>query len=57
MRLIVCLIPLLCGCSTPAIRCDARLQPINPPNPGGIATAVVGAPSTDLQTHHARRAP
>ena len=55
MRLILCLIPLLCGCSTPAIRCDARLQPINPPTPRGIATAVVGAPSTDI--NHARRAP
>ena len=31
MRLIICLIPLLCACSTPAVRCDAHLQPINQP--------------------------
>ncbi len=31
MRLIVCLIPLLCGCSAPAVRCDAHLVPINSP--------------------------
>jgi hypothetical protein len=40
MRLIVCLIPLLYGCSTPIVRCDAHLQPINPPTPGGAANAV-----------------
>ena len=27
MRLIICLIPLLCGCSAPPVRCDAHLQP------------------------------
>lgn len=36
MRAFLCLIPLLgipllCGCSTPAVRCDAHLQAINPP--------------------------
>ena len=31
MRVLICLIPLLCGCSAPAVRCDAHLQPINPP--------------------------
>lgn len=43
MRLIFCLIPLLCGCSTPAVRCDAHLKPINPPvtvrTPGAAAQA------------------
>jgi hypothetical protein len=39
MRLIICLIPLLCGCSNSAVRCDAHLQPINPP----AANAVSGA--------------
>jgi hypothetical protein len=29
MRLSVCLILLLCGCSSHAVRCDAHLQPIN----------------------------
>lgn len=31
MRVFICLIPLLCGCSIPSVRCDAHLQPINPP--------------------------
>jgi hypothetical protein len=40
MRVFICVIPLLCGCSTPAVRCDAHLQPINPP-----AAAVPPAPA------------
>jgi len=39
MRLIVCLIPLLCGCAAPQVRCDARLQPINPPAASGVAAS------------------
>ena len=38
MRLLVCLIGLLCGCSTSAVRCDAHLGRIN-------ATEFVGAPA------------
>jgi hypothetical protein len=57
MRLIVCLIPLLCACSTPTVRCDAHLQPINRPAPGSTATAPARAPSAAAQTHAARRAP
>jgi len=57
MRLIVCLIPLLCGCSTPNIRCDSHLQPINRPAPGSAAAAAATAPSAAAQTHGARRAP
>ena len=57
MRLIVCLIPLLCGCSTPTIRCDAHLQPINRPAPAGAAAAAVPAPNAAAQTHGARRSP
>jgi hypothetical protein len=57
MRLIVCLIPLLCGCSTPTIRCDAHLQPINRPAAGSAAAAAARAPSAAAQTHAARRAP
>jgi len=57
MRLIVCLIPLLCGCSTPTIRCDAHLQPINRPAPGSATAAAATAPSAAAQTHAARRAP
>ncbi len=59
MRLIVCLITLLCGCSTPTIRCDAHLQPINRPAPGSAAAAAATAtaPGAAAQTHGARRAP
>jgi hypothetical protein len=43
MRLLVCLIPLLWGCSSPMVRCDAHLQPINRAaaidDPGGAAHA------------------
>jgi hypothetical protein len=57
MRLIVCLIPLLCGCSPPVVRCDARLQPINPPAASGAATALDGNPSASAKTTPARRPP
>jgi hypothetical protein len=57
MRLIVCLIPLLCGCSTPTIRCDAHLQPINRSAPGSAAATAGSAPSSAAQTPSARRAP
>jgi hypothetical protein len=43
MRLFICLISLLCGCSTPPLRCDAHLQPINAP-------AASGTPGTALET-------
>jgi hypothetical protein len=49
-RLIVCLIPLLCACSTPAVRCDAHLQRINPPG-------VSDVPGETVQGAPARRAP
>jgi hypothetical protein len=39
MRVFICVIPLLCGCSTPLVRCDVHLLPINPP-----ATAVTTTP-------------
>jgi hypothetical protein len=57
MRLVVCLIPLLCGCSTPTIRCDAHLQPINRPAPGSAAAAASGVAGTTAETHAVRRAP
>jgi len=57
MRLIVCLIPLLWGCSTPTIRCDAHLQPINRPAPGSAAAAPSGTLGARSETHAARRAP
>ncbi|MEA3159733.1 MAG: hypothetical protein QOD95_1281 [Gammaproteobacteria bacterium] len=57
MRLILCLIPLLCGCSAPIVRCDAHLVPINPPAAGGAASALGGTPGTAAQNSAARRAP
>lgn len=30
-RLVFCLALCLSGCSTPSVRCDSHLQPINPP--------------------------
>jgi hypothetical protein len=39
MRLSVLLISLLCGCSTPTVRCDTHLKAINPPAAGAAAAA------------------
>jgi hypothetical protein len=50
MRLIICLIPLLCGCSAPGVRCDAHLQPINPP-------AAIGTPNVAAEATTVRRTP
>jgi hypothetical protein len=49
-RLIVCLIPLLYACSSPAVRCDAHLQRINP-------AGVSDVPGTTVQGEPARRTP
>jgi hypothetical protein len=57
MRLILCLIPLLCGCSTPSVRCDAHLLPVNSPVSGGMAPESLGTPGAAARTHAARRAP
>jgi hypothetical protein len=54
MRLLVCLMALLCGCSKPIVRCDAHLQPINPPSTSGGASS---APSGTAKAAAARRAP
>jgi hypothetical protein len=56
MRLIVCLISLLCGCSAQNVRCDVHLLPINLPAAGGAASAPVGTPGAAAQTPPARRA-
>ena len=47
MRMMVCLFLLLAGCATHAVRCDARLVPINPP-------AATSAPQATSST---RRSP
>ncbi len=48
MRVVCCLCLLLSACASHAVRCDGRLQPINPPPagavPGGPATGPAGAP-------------
>jgi hypothetical protein len=58
MRLIICLIPLLCGCTTPIVRCDAHMQPINPPAAAsdGANGGAGGAPSGASKAAAARRA-
>jgi hypothetical protein len=43
MRLIIFLISLLWGCSTPTVRCDAHLKPINLPAAGSAAAAAATA--------------
>jgi hypothetical protein len=50
MRLIVFLISLLCGCSAPMVRCDARLKPINLPaaGPAAAAASAVGGVATEV---------
>ena len=46
MRMMVCLFLLLAGCATHAVRCDARLVPINLPAAGQNAGAAAGAAVT-----------
>ena len=41
MRMMVCLFLLLAGCATHAVRCDARLVPINLPAAGSAGGAAV----------------
>ena len=58
MRVFICVIPLLCGCSAPTVRCDAHLQPINPPASAGVhgvpanqtAAAIVRHPAAARST-------
>jgi hypothetical protein len=58
MRLIICLIPLLCGCATPAVRCDSNMQPINPPAAsGGAHGDASGASSGTAKATTSRRTP
>jgi hypothetical protein len=65
MRVIVCLIALLCGCAAPQVRCDAHLLPINLPAASGVVSPVAdgAAPATAngaapaAASQPARRAP
>ena len=49
MRWIVCLILLLGGCSAHSVRCDAHLQPINPPAPRAAASVSTAAARAQAQ--------
>jgi hypothetical protein len=57
MRIVICLIPLLCGCSTPVVRCDAHLRPINPPAQARAGTAAIATPSATAKPLASRRTP
>jgi hypothetical protein len=43
MRMIYCAFLLLTACSSHAVRCDGRLQPINLPAAGAVPVAAAGA--------------
>jgi hypothetical protein len=49
MRLIVFLIPLLCGCATPVLHCDSNLQPINAPAANHVPGAASAKSSSEKQ--------
>ena len=57
MRLIICLIPLLCGCSAPLVRCDSHLQPINAPAASGTPGTASEAADAAQKTADARSTP
>lgn len=57
MRLIICLIPLLCGCSAPLVRCDSHLQPINAPAASGTPGTASEAADVVQKTADARSTP
>jgi hypothetical protein len=52
MRMMVCLFLLLAGCATHAVRCDARLVPINLPAAGwaGAAATPTAIPAAATPT-------
>jgi hypothetical protein len=57
MRLFICLIPLLCGCSAPPLRCDAHLQPINAPAANSASGAASEAADSAQKAADARSTP
>jgi hypothetical protein len=56
MRMMVCLFLSLAGCATHAVRCDARLVPINLPA-GGSAGAAAATPTVTPAPPPTRRDP
>ncbi len=48
MRVICCLLLMLPGCATQAVRCDGRLQPINVGAPAGRADPNSGSAISPL---------
>ena len=57
MRMMACLFLLLAGCATHAVRCDARLVPINLPPPGSAGGAAVTPKVMPAVTPSTRRDP
>jgi hypothetical protein len=57
MRMVVCLFLLLAGCATHAVRCDARLVPINLPAAGSAGGAAVTPTVMPAATPATRRDP
>ena len=60
MRTMVCLFLLLAGCATHAVRCDARLVPINLPaagSAGGASVTPTVIPAASPATPATRRDP
>ena len=57
MRMMVCLFLLLAGCATHAVRCDARLVPINLPAAGSAGGAAVTPTVMPAATPARRRDP
>ena len=47
MRVMVCLLLVLSACSTPAVRCDKHLEPINAPAAKIEPVAGIAAATTD----------
>jgi hypothetical protein len=57
MRVMVCLFLLLAGCATHAVRCDARLVPINLPAAGSAGGTAATPTVMPAPTPPTRRDP
>ena len=57
MRMMVCLFLLLAGCATHAVRCDARLVPINLSAAGSVGGAAMTPTVMPAATLPTRRDP
>ncbi len=48
MRVVYCFFVLLSACATHGVRCDGRLQPINPPAPREVVPAPSPSPTSPV---------